>query len=217
MTDVRIRYQTIEFDDVDIHIRSLRDKQEFSDPHGEAEKLGISSAQWSLFGVIWESSEVLAREIDNVNTDNKRILEVGCGMALTSLLLKHRNADITATDHHPEAKAFLNENILLNKSKHIPFLRTDWGNLNDGLGQFDLIIGADLLYETQHIELLSEFINRHAKPSCEVLLVDPGRGNHAKFSKKMVTLGYEHNQHKPTILNPSDKPFSGQVLSYVRN
>lgn len=217
MTNVRIRYQTIEFNDVDIHIRSLRDKQEFSDPYGEAERLGISSAQWSLFGVVWESSEILAREIENVNIDNKRILEVGCGIALSSLLLNHRKADITATDYHPEAKAFLNENVLLNKSAQIPFLRTDWSNLNDGLGQFDLIIGADLLYEVQHIELLSEFINRHAKPSCEVLLVDPGRGKHAKFSKKMIQLGYSHSQRKPKIIKPGDKEFPGQVLSYIRN
>lgn len=218
MSDIRIRYQTIEFDDFDIHIRSLRNKQEFSDPLGEAEKLGISPAQWSLFGVVWESSQVLAREMQAFDIKGKRILEVGCGLALTSLMLNQRDANITATDYHPEAKAFLIENVSLNKSQTIPFLRTDWNNLSDGLGEFDLIIGADLLYEDEHIELLSEFINRHAKQKCEIILVDPGRGKHAKFSKKMVKLGYLHSQRKPITVDVLGNKgmFSGQVLNYSR-
>ena len=217
MTSVRLRYQTHEFDELDIHIRSLRDKQEFSDPLGEAEALGISSAQWSLFGVIWESSMVLAHEMAHYDINGKRILEVGCGMALSSLLLNARQADITATDYHPEAGSFLTENVRLNKGANIPFLRTSWENLTDGLGLFDVIIGSDLLYEIEHIELLSQFINRHAKQKCEVIIVDPGRGKHAPFSKKMVQLGYSHNQRKAENLEAMDIVFNGQILTYQRD
>ncbi len=216
MTDVRLRYQTIEFEGFDIHIRSLKDNQQFSDPFGEADALGISSAQWSLFGVIWESGEVLARAMASFDIAGKRILEIGCGMALSSLLLKHRGADITATDYHPEAGRFLIENQRLNNCQQIPFLRTGWADAGDGLGLFDVIIGADLLYEKQHISLLSAFIDRHARPRCEVMLVDPGRGNHAAFSKKMVALGYAHSQHRPGSSDLQKKAFGGQILQYVR-
>ncbi|MGC1508029.1 methyltransferase domain-containing protein [Ketobacter sp. MCCC 1A13808] len=216
MAPFRIRYQTIEFDSVDIHVRSLRDAQEFSDPLGEAELLGISSAQWALFGVLWQSSQVLADQMADFEIEGKRILEVGCGLGLSSLLLNSRKADISATDYHPEAGGFLAENVRLNSGDKIPFLRTGWADLQDGLGTFDVIIGADLLYEKQHVELLSEFIHRHANPQCEVILVDPGRGHHAPFSKKMVRLGYTHSQSKPTLSGPDEKPFSGQILRYVR-
>ncbi|MFK7848531.1 MAG: methyltransferase [Rhodothermales bacterium] len=216
METVRIRYQTIEFGDIDVHVRSLRDNQQFSDPLGEAEALGISSAQWSLFGVVWKAGEVLAHEMAQFNIEGKRILEVGCGMALASLLLKCRGADITATDYHPEAGAFLTENVRLNRVDDIPFLQTSWENEQDGLGQFDVVIGADILYEAQHIELLSEFIDRHAKPVCEVVIVDPSRGLHAQFSKKMIALGYEHTQYKPEPAEGEDTPFKGQVLRYER-
>lgn len=216
MTPFRIRYQTIEFDDIDIHVRSLRDRQQFYDPSGEAEALGISSAQWSLFGVVWESSEVLARKMASFDIQGKRILEVGCGMALSSLLLNYREADITATDYHPEAAQFLSANTRLNRGRKIPFLRTGWGDLEDDLGRFDVVIGADLLYEKQHIELLSGFINRHANPHCEVIIVDPGRGHHALFSKKMQHLGYSHSQYKPQPAGCSTTLFKGQVLNYLR-
>lgn len=216
MTAIRIRYQTIEFNGFDIHLRTLLDKQQFADQLGEAEAFGISSAQWPLFGVIWDSSKVLAHEMLEFDIAGKRILEVGCGMALSSLLLNSRNADITATDYHPEVGGFLIENVRLNEGSNIPYLRTGWADMEDGLGLFDVIIGADILYEQEHIELLSEFIERHANPHCEVLLVDPGRGKHAKFSKKMVSLGYSHSQRPALNSDYLVSAFKGQILSYQR-
>lgn len=141
---------------------------------------------------------------------------MGCGIALSSLLLNARQADITATDYHPEAGKFLEANVQLNQAKSIPFLRTGWADLSDNLGTFDLIIGSDLLYEREHIDLLSDFIHRHANSACEVIVVDPGRGIHASFSKKMELLGYQHSQHKPSDCDYLDKPFKGQILKYAR-
>ena len=138
----RLRYQTVEFDNVDIHLCTLRDKQQFSDPQGTAEEIGISSATWPLFGVIWPSSIVLAHYISSYDTSGKRILEVGCGMALSSLLLNSQHADITATDYHPEVGFFLQRNTRLNKGGNINFERVDWSDETDALGLFDLIIGS---------------------------------------------------------------------------
>lgn len=216
MSALRYRYQTIEFGDVDIHLRTLRDKQQYLDAGGVADKLGISSATWSLFGVVWDSSEVLAHLMFDFQIAGKRILEVGCGMALSSLVLNHRHADITATDYHPEVEKFLQENVLLNKGKKIPYIRTGWGDEDSGLGKFDLVIGSDLLYEGDHVELLANFINQHTRPQCEVILIDPGRSYHARFSKKMVALGYSHSQSKPVNVDYLTKPFGGQVLRYQR-
>jgi ETFB lysine methyltransferase len=216
LSSFRVRYQTIEFEDMDIHVRTLRDRQQYSDDDGAAEKLGISSATWPYFGVIWDSSQVLAHFINDFDITGKRILEVGCGIGLASLLLSNRLADITATDYHPEAGNFLLENIKLNHGKAIPFIRTGWEDEENVMGRFDLIIGSDLLYERDHSSILSGFINQHAKAACEVILVDPGRGNHAQFSKKMVKLGYLHSQSKPGNTGYLAQPFRGQILRYNR-
>ncbi len=216
MSSLRFRYQTIEFDNVDIHLRSLRDNQEFSDDLGVAADLGISSASWPLFGIIWPSGQVLAREMVNFNIAGKRILEVGCGIALASHLLNKRHADITATDYHPEVGNFLTENTDLNQGDKIPFVRTGWADAETHLGKFDVIIGSDILYEADHVELLANFLQQHAAPHCEIILVDPGRGNHARFSKKMVQLGFLHTQKKPDTHAYLEKPFAGQVLYYLR-
>ncbi|WP_321312135.1 class I SAM-dependent methyltransferase [Halarcobacter sp.] len=218
MSTVRVKYKTYEFDKMDIHLKTLRDKQEYdSDNEQELNEYGISSATWSLFGVVWPASSVLAHYMKDYDIKSKRILEVGCGIGLSSHLLNKRKADITATDYHPEVETFLNDNTNLNNLDKIPFERTSWSDEDDSLGKFDLIIGSDILYERWHIEELSSFINKHANKLCEIIISDPGRGNHSKFSKSMETLGFDFVQFKPKKTEEYlKKAFKGQLIKYTR-
>lgn len=216
MTALRVKYQTYEFGQTDIHLCTLRNKQEFHDPDGIAEKLGISSATWPLFGVVWPSSLVLAHFMQDYDTHAKRILEVGCGIGLSSLLLNKQHDNITATDYHPEVENFLERNTQLNGDDHIPFQRVDWASSNDGLGLFDLIIGSDILYEDNHIELLANFLQEHAKLACTVIIVDPGRGRKNKLSKKMIEFGFTSTHQKPANTDYLEQDFKGIILKFER-
>jgi len=216
MSTIRHRYQTLEFGNTDIHLRTLRDKQQFEDIDDIAAKLGISSATWSLFGVVWDSSKVLAHLMYDYDIQGRRILEAGCGMALSSLILNSRLADITATDYHPEAQSYLDINVVLNSGKPIPFERCNWADQENKLGRFDLIIGSDLLYELDHPGLLSTFIDNHANPVCEVIIVDPNRAQQSSFRKKMEALGYTCSQIRPANQDYLTEPFRGKVLRFMR-
>ena len=214
---IRFRYQTKEFGDTDIHVRTLRDNQQFADNDDVALNLGISSAVWPLFGVIWDSGQVLAHHMYRHQIEGKHILEVGCGIGLASLVLNHRLADITATDYHPEAENFLIANTKLNQGTRIPFVRTGWADeKTTTLGEFDLIIGSDLLYDTDHSELLSGFIDQHANSQCDVIVVDPGRKQRGSFSKAMESLGYSASRVKPDNTDYLTTPFTGQILLFSR-
>lgn len=213
---VRIRYQTLEFGCADIHLRTLRDLQQFGEDEGAAERLGVPLASWPLFGVVWESSEVLAHLMADYDIAGKRILEVGCGIALASLVLNSRQADVTATDYHPEAEHFLADNVRLNGGPAIPFVRTGWGDPLTGLGRFDLIIGSDLLYAEDNVALLAGSINQHAAPVSEVLIVDPGRHWQAQFSRRMEELGYASSTLQPGNTDYLLNPFKGRILRYSR-
>lgn len=220
MSMLRFKYQTIEFGKTDIHVRTLRDRQQFSDAYDVASKLGISSANWSLFGIIWASEEILAHLMYDYEINGKRILEVGCGIALASLVLNHRLADITATDYHPEVENFLLENNKLNSLREIPYVRTGWDDEITNLGKFDIIIGSDLLYERGHADLLANFIDQHTNRHCKIIIIDPGRKHHSRFSKNMTSLGYSHSQRKPENIDLLTQPIRGinrfQILSYDR-
>ncbi len=217
MTNLRLRYQTLEFEHTDIHLCTLRDRQQFHDPHKVAEKLGISSATWPIFGIVWPSSVVLAHHMHKYDTADKRILEVGCGIGLTSLLLNKNNADITATDHHPAANEFLKRNIELNSASPIVFSRLDWADEQDDLGLFDVIVGSDLLYEDYNINLLANFINRHASQKCEVIIVDPGRGKKNKLAREMRKFGFLDKHSKATNAVTTMDNFEGHIIQFNRN
>ncbi len=188
----QVKFEIIHIGDIAYTIRSLLDLQQFSDPQGESLRLGISSAMWPLFGQIWPMSQILARLMLRESLVGKRILEIGCGIGLPSLVVQQRGGNITASDYHPLSPVFLLENTLLNALAPIRFAAGNWQTANLNLGQFDLIIGSDVLYEHQHIDLLSAFIHRHASAAVDVIIVDPGRRSHRAFARAMESLGYRH-------------------------
>ena len=216
MKPYRVCYQTIEIGDLDVHLKSLRDLGQFADHQGVAAQAGITRACWPLFGVVWPSSLVLGRFMRDFDVAGLRILEVGCGLGLTSLVLGLRQADITATDHHPEVQAFLDANTSLNGIGAIPYLCCDWQDEDDDLGRFDLIVGSDVLYLRGHAELLSRFIDRHASRHCEVILVGPGRREQVRFDRCMIDLGYLHSHYVPAAEDSVCEPFRGRMHRYSR-
>lgn len=190
MRGVRVRYQTVEFGELDFHLRTLRDRQQCDDQMNLAESLGISSATWSLFGVLWPAEELLSQLMLLEDLGTKRILEVGCGLALASLVLKSRGGNITATDHHPDASAFLDANTRLNGLGTIPFQRASWSDAKSELAQFDLVIASDLLYDHHDLKSLVRFLDAHTASPGEILVVDPRRGLTGPFIRQLVAYGF---------------------------
>jgi predicted nicotinamide N-methyase len=199
----------------DLLIRSLLDKSQFDDPFGEAERAGISSAAWPLFGLLWPSGHVLAGAMVLFEIQGKRILEIGCGLALASIVLHRRGGNITASDSHPLAAAFLSENLLLNDLPDLKYQVGNWSESNPALGQFDLIIGSDVLYDREQPERLSQFVSLHSAAHVEVLIVDPNRGNQSSFSRKMGLLGYSHAKQAVNQL-PDGSFYKGSLHTYLR-
>ena len=116
-----------------------------------------------------------------------------------------------------QSENFLQRNALLNGGSVIAFEQVDWADKNDNLGLFDLIIGSDLLYEQGQAEALAKFIDLHARRTCEVIIVDPGRGQLSKFGRLMVARGYTDVQHKKSDVPREDEPPRVQTHSYFRS
>jgi predicted nicotinamide N-methyase len=215
--DYQVKFETLSLGGLDYRIRSLLDRQQYSDPDGAAERAGISSATWPLFGLVWPSAHVLAGAMQVFDIAGKRILEIGCGLGLASLVLRRRGADITASDCHPLASAFLDENLRLNGLAPIGFNTGDWRDHDPALGTFDLIIGSDVLYERDRDGVLPGFIERHSNGCSEVIVVDPERGNRAKFSQRMADLGYLRSERRADGAQADGTFYKGRVLTYRRD
>jgi predicted nicotinamide N-methyase len=215
--------------DADLVIRSLLDREQHSDPDGAAERLGISSASWPMFGVLWPSATHLAARLAaRPVRAGERILEIGCGLALASLVAHRRGADVTASDRHPLAPVFLAENLKLNGLAPMKYLHGDWsapaiatkaGNASDARHEerFDLIVGSDVLYERDVEGGLAGFVGRHAKPGCEVWIVDPDRSNRPAFNRRMAAAGFVRREERLDVAAaPGVEAYKGRLLVYER-
>ena len=216
MSTYQVKIDTIVVGLHDYAIRSLKDRQEYEDINGLAELAGISSATWALFGVVWPSSLMLADIMDVQALVGLRVLEMGCGLGLASLVAARRGANITASDYHPLAHSFLDKNSGTNHLADIPFVCSDWAIPDLALGKFDLMIGSDLLYEPNHPELLSAFIDLHASVNATVIIIDPNRRQQAQFTQKMVALGFVCASEKIQSTRSMALNYKGKKLTYTR-
>jgi predicted nicotinamide N-methyase len=216
----------------DLLIRSLLDKNQFHDPMDEALNLGISSATWPLFGLLWPSGQRLAERMALRPVTCERILEIGCGLGLSSLIAHRRGANVTASDCHPLTHAFLDENTRLNGLPPMDYRHGLWGIAalrEDGLpvltsaqdasvsGLFELIVGSDILYERDDEGTLAHFIDAHAAKTSEIWVVDPNRGNRAAFHKHMARVGFSmHEKILDQLAHDDQAAYKGRMLTYTR-
>ncbi len=208
----------------DLLIRSLADRQQFHDPRGHALRIGISSAAWPMFGMAWPSGLALAARLALHEVRiGERILEIGCGLALPSLVGHRRGADITASDCHPLAAGFLRANLRLNGLAPMSYRHGQWntpvrervraGSHRGSIvrGRFDLIIGSDLLYERDTPGGLAAFIGHHANARSQVWIVDPDRSNRAAFHRQMAHEGFSRSEERLDALS-----YKGRLITYRR-
>ena len=176
--------------------------------------------------MLWPSAPHLAARLAlRPGVDSERILEIGCGLALASLVGHRRGADMTASDCHPLTETFLLENLRLNDLRPMKYRRGQWGVAagrlaTDVQGCFDLIIGSDLLYERDADNTLVAFIARHAAPRAEVWIVDPDRGNRPAFNRAMAGQGFDHHAQRLSTSLPVGTGtlpgYKGWLLVYRR-
>ena len=216
MPGYTIRQQVVRLGGHDYRIRALSDRQQFADPDGHAERLGISSAQWCLFGQVWPSGRLLAEAMSRFDINGKRILEIGCGLGLASLVLQRRGADIVASDIHPLAEPFLAYNAAYNALPAVPYRQLSWSIPLPALGHFDLVIGSDVLYERDHAAQLVAVLDRHTHAGSEVLITDPGRGNSALFTRALAARGFSVTEERCPMDAADLPPYRGRLLHYQR-
>ena len=217
MPGYQVKFETHLLGSSHFEIRSLLDRQQYADPDGAALAAGISSASWPLFGMVWPSARMLANAMQTYDIAGKRILEIGCGLALASLVIHRRQGDITASDCHPLTAAFLADNVLRNDLPVLKYQTGHWGRENLALGRFDLIIASDVLYERDQPETLSQFIHLHSADPVSIIVLDPDRGNRKGFCRKMEALGYTLDLQRAGSTQSTGEAYKGHFLNFSRS
>ena len=131
---------------------------------------------------LWPSGLALAQHVAARELRGLRVVELGCGLGLPSLAAALRGADVLATDWAEDAIDLLRGNAQRN-GVLLRVARVRWSEPEPLLraAPWDLVLGADLLYEARNAEQLAELLPQLGG---ELLLAEPGRPYAKEFLER---------------------------------
>lgn len=103
-----------------------------------------------------------------------RVLELGAGLGLPSLIALHRGYRVMCSDYHDDALAFVGESARRNGLSPPELRYVDWRERYPEL-RFERIIAAEVLYEKRNLAPIAWFIAHHLTAGGQALLVDRNR------------------------------------------
>jgi predicted nicotinamide N-methyase len=122
---------------------------------------------------LWPAATALAEALPDVR--GLRVVELGCGLGVPSLVAAARGARVTATDWAEDAIELLRANAGRNGLSLVAEVR-DWRL--PWADRFDLALAADVLYERRNVEPVLERLSELAP---EALVGLAGRPYEAEF------------------------------------
>ncbi|HEX8054653.1 MAG TPA: methyltransferase domain-containing protein [Thermoleophilaceae bacterium] len=155
-------------------------------PYEAAELPDDGPVEWApllpYWSVLWRSGLALARELEGAELEGLRVVELGCGLGVPSLVAARAGATVLATDADAEALELVRQNAAEN-DLDLTTLRVEWAAADSlvALGPFDLVLAADVLYERASAAPLQSLL---ARLGGEAWLADPGRPAAEPFVKQ---------------------------------
>jgi predicted nicotinamide N-methyase len=160
-------------------------------PAEAAELLDSGGVEWAplvpYWAVLWRSGVALARELESMELSGRRVVELGCGLAVPSIAAARAGAEVLATDADEEALEFAERNAGAN-GVQLETARVEWSAADElaSRGSFDLAIAADVLYERQAVAQLLDLLPRLAP---RAWVADPGRPAAEAFMEQAKSRG----------------------------
>jgi predicted nicotinamide N-methyase len=107
---------------------------------------------------------------------------------------------VLATDHYEAALDFTIYNARTNLDLEPEVSALDWREPSlQGLGTFDLVLAADVLYERKNAAALADLVPKLLRPGGEAIFADPRRDEAPVFLEAMEERGFEVAMEETTV------------------
>lgn len=142
---------------------------------------------------LWPSGRVLAEWLAGRPLAGARVVELGCGLAIPSFVAAAGGASVLATDWYEPALGFVRWNAR-RLGLDVQTMLVDWRAPSRELlceAPFDLVVAADVLYESRNVAPLRELLPRLVTRRGEVAVADPRRPDATAFLDGLRATGWD--------------------------
>ena len=170
---------------------------------------GRTAPYWAI---AWPSGVELAMRLAAMDLAGRRVLELGCGLAIPSIAAARRGAIVTATDAVSDAVVFAAHNFALNEVEGQVEL-VDWRDAQElvDAAPWDLVVASDVLYLRGNVEALLRLLPRLIGREGEAIVADPNRAGGQEFAaaaRRIFSLDIDRGE-KVTIHRLRPRPRHG--------
>jgi ETFB lysine methyltransferase len=153
---------------------------------------------------LWPSAIALARwTLETPGLRGQKVLELGCGVGLGGITAARAGGDVTMTDYEDDALLFARYNVATNVGSPLPIVRhLDWRS-PDGIGTYDVILGADIVYERRNFTPLLSLFRRVLSPAGCVMMTEPDRSIGRDFFAAASAGGFLLERRTTTVVRRS--------------
>ena len=154
-----------------------------------------------IWNMVWPASialaQYLARAFPTGHWQDRQVLVIGCGLGLESVTLAKLGARVTVLDHVPAALQLVQRSCKKNGLPPVETRCTCWLDSRSvqQLGQYEVLIGSDVLYQSADAESLQELLCVTLKPNGMGLFADPQRDSAKMFLKRIEPARFEVQVH----------------------
>ena len=143
---------------------------------------------------VWPSGRVLCGLLAAMDLHDRSVIELGAGIGTGAMVAAMRGATALSTDWYPSAVEFSRwnaGNLGLDMDAQVVDWREPPATIIDR-APWDLVIGADILYEARNGTALGVLIPRLCGPQTEVIVADPRRPDARPFVQAMQDAGWQY-------------------------
>ena len=183
-----LEWAPIQVRQIKLEILQIRDLEDYLVSNIEAQ--GLSLENFPYWAMVWDAALVLADFlVKQEPAAERRILEIGAGLGFAGLCAAARGHQVTLTDNTPDALAFARLSVFRNNltNAHVEYL--DWSAPTLD-GNFDWIVGSDILYEIKNFSPVMQVFGKYLKPGGKIILTQGIRGTGPKAFFDLIKPGY---------------------------
>ena len=140
---------------------------------------------------LWVGATALARYLADPAAElrGRSVLDLGCGVGLPGLVAAARGAEVWFADREPAALEFVTASIERNGFRTCRTVAVDFVR-DRPERRFDVVIGAEIVYEPAAYAPLAAFLDEAVVPGGELLLTDAFRADAATFFAVLERRGF---------------------------